>query len=447
MLPIMYLIMVTLPPLPSPLRRHKLRNLPRMVLPPTFPCRPVTQRHRPRVTQLTFISRFRPAYPAPSPRPPLRTSLHIPNERRLVQVKRVAQPRPSRLIHHRHHSVRRHQLRLVHLFRVVRQPRHRHRSRPDSHPRRRERCVQRARAPVWRHHMPRRAPIEREQRRVQVGAPVAEDAPGLARRSDLIEVVRVDKGCFLVATGVGHDRTRLIGHERRAIEGDGNVGCDRDFLPNAVGRDDRDHVRGSMPLHAALPLRASVHGRVLRLGADSGGVHEEFCALQGHTASGLGEPLVPAYAEANCGEASLEDTEACVARGEVVLLLVTRAIRDVGLAVDTKLGTVGVNDDDGVEVGVVCALIKADGQDDVEFTGEGLEAKNVGFIILHGNSEAHAIHLVNREVEGSEEFLKENDICTLTSGISDERFCSTAVLVYIGRRGKLDSCDGDNSLR
>src|SRR5688572_22126198 len=171
------------------------------------------------------------------------------------------------------------------------------------------------------------AGIQLQERPIEIGPPVAEHAPGMAVAANLVEVEGGRDDLLAVVVGLGNDRAGVVGDEGMSIEGDLELFAL--FGPDAIRGDERHHVRRRVALHRALPVPARVERRVLRLRADRGREQENLGALQRHRARGLGEPLVPAHRDARRAEARRPDLEARVARREVELLVVARALGDV----------------------------------------------------------------------------------------------------------------------
>lgn len=82
---------------------------------------------------------------------------------------------------------------------------------------------------------------------------------------------------------------------------------------------------------------------------------------EGHDASSLGEPLVPADGHSQLAVLGVPHLEATVAGVEVELLLVAGTIGNVGLSVHAKDLTIGIDDGNGVVVGLVVLLEEGDG--------------------------------------------------------------------------------------
>src|SRR5688572_22958592 len=183
--------------------------------------------------------------------------------------------------------------------------------------------------------------VQLHERRVQVGPAVAEDAPGMPVLPDLFEVEGRRDDLLAVVVGLGDDRAGVVGDEGMPVEGDLELLAL--LRADAVRGDERHDIRRGVALHRALPVVARIQRRVLRLGPDRGREEEDLRALQGHRARGLREPLVPAHRDAGRAEPSRPHLEPRVAGGEIELLVVTRALGDVGLAVDAHDRTVGVH--------------------------------------------------------------------------------------------------------
>ena len=83
-------------------------------------------------------------------------------------------------------------------------------------------------------------------------------------------------------------------------------------------------------------------------------------------------PLVPTDGHPDAAKARVKDLETRISRVEVELLLVTRAVGDVGLPVDAEVGPIGVHDCNGVEVRIVGTLKKRDWVD--------MEKEGVGWV-------------------------------------------------------------------
>ena len=103
-----------------------------------------------------------------------------------------------------------------------------------------------------------------------------------------------------------------------------------------------------MPLLHTLPVITRTDAGVVRLAADRGRIEQHLSSHQRHAAGAFREPLIPTNTHANFRVAGLPDLEAGVARIEIVLFMVARAIRNMALAVDTQVTAVGINNGDAV---------------------------------------------------------------------------------------------------
>ena len=135
-----------------------------------------------------------------------------------------------------------------------------------------------------------------------------------------------------------------------------------------------------MPLHGPLPLQVRVEARVVRLRADGRRIEQHLGAGERHGARALGEPLVPADADADGAGLGLPRLEAGVAGAEVVLLLIAGAVGDVALAVDAQDLAVRIGNGDAVVIARAVLLEERDGDDDLELAGELLQRQNAGML-------------------------------------------------------------------
>src|SRR3546814_18244499 len=87
-----------------------------------------------------------------------------------------------------------------------------------------------------------------------------------------------------------------------------------------------------MAVHRAGPEAAGVEVRIVRPGADGGGVEQDFRAHQHHRAGGFGIPLVPADADAGRAVAGLPYLEAGIAGAGNEFLQIARPVGDLALA-------------------------------------------------------------------------------------------------------------------
>src|SRR3546814_5896900 len=108
-----------------------------------------------------------------------------------------------------------------------------------------------------------------------------------------------DEDACLVSAEFCEHVAAFVADEAVAVEALAALSAD------AVGGDDGDYVGNGMADHRAAPEAAGVEVRIVRLGADGGGVEQDFRAHQHHRAGGFGIPLVPADADADRAVAGL----------------------------------------------------------------------------------------------------------------------------------------------
>ncbi|MCY1431409.1 hypothetical protein D9M71_473760 [compost metagenome] len=198
-----------------------------------------------------------------------------------------------------------------------------------------------------------------------------------------------------------------------------------------------------MALLHALPVVARGDGRVMRLAADGGRVEEDFRAHQRHAARRFREPLVPADGHSDLRVAGLPYLETGVARVEVVLLVVARAVRDVALAVDAEQAAVGIDDRDAIEAGAAGALEEADRQHHLQLGGDLPEVRD-GFVLFHAGGQLGVVGVrLLAEVGGLEQFLDQDDLRTLCGRLAHQLLGVGDVGGAIPGTGHLGGCDGD----
>jgi hypothetical protein len=194
---------------------------------------------------------------------------------------------------------------------------------------------------------------------VELGAPIAEDAPRAPIRIDRIEVERRGQHRFLAAAGFGHLRAGVIRDERRPIERHARA-ASPGFGADAIRRDERHHVRRGMTLHRALPVIARVDLGRERLGADRRREEQHVGAHQRQRARRFREPLVPTDADADATVLRRPHLEAGIARREEVLLRVAGAIGNVRFAIRAEHAAIGIEHRDRVEKRLARALEDGD---------------------------------------------------------------------------------------
>ena len=200
-----------------------------------------------------------------------------------------------------------------------------------------------------------------------------------------------------------------------------------------------------MALLHALPVLARVDQRVVRLGADGGGVEEDFRTQQRHAACAFGEPLVPADAHADFRVAGLPDPEAGVAGIEVVLLVVTGAVGNMALAIDAQIAAVGVDDRNAVEARAAAVFEEADRQHHLQLGGKLLEMRDRRVLVgRRGEQQIVGVGFL-AEVRGFEQFLDQDDLRALRSRLAHQVFGLGDIRRAIPGTGHLGGGDGDET--
>ena len=255
---------------------------------------------------------------------------------------------------------------------------------------------------------------------VEVGTPVAEETPRVAVAPTGVEVERRHQHRLVVAARLGHLGAGGVGDERRPVERD--LGRLAGLVPDPVGRHQGREVGPGVSLHHPLPVAAGVPVGIRGLAADGGRVEQHVGAEQGHAAGGLREPLVPADADADGAVPRLPHPEPGVARVEVVLLGVARAVGDVALAVRAERRAVGVDDHDRVVGGPVGPLVHAERQDHFQLGGQLAEVVDGRVAVERaGPVEVLGEHVL-AEVRPFEQLRKEHDLGALRGRVADEPF-------------------------
>src|SRR3989344_4467613 len=122
------------------------------------------------------------------------------------------------------------------------------------------------------------------------------------------------------------------------------------FRSHAVHRSHRDGVCDRMaalhsfPCCLPIPFLRILIGKV----SDGGGVHNDLRTFERRDPRCLGEPLVVADERGNAAERSFENSDACIPRSKVLLLMVTGIFGNMRLAVGSKEGAVGAKHSGGV---------------------------------------------------------------------------------------------------
>ena len=237
----------------------------------------------------------------------------------------------------------------------------------------------------------------------------------------------------------------MIGDEGVAVEALAGLG--QGLVADAVRGDDRHGVGHGVALHRPLPRGGGVQGRVMRLRADGGRVHQDVGALQGHGAGGLGIPLVPADADADPAEAGAPDLEAGVAGTEIVLLLIAGAVRDVALAIDAQGLAVGVQHDHGVEVVRAFLLEDRDGDDHAQFLRHRLQLDHGRMLAPRIGRGEPVLLLRHAEIGPLEQLRRQDDLRALGRGLTDQADGLVDIGLHVLAIGGLEGGDGDGSRR
>ncbi len=198
-----------------------------------------------------------------------------------------------------------------------------------------------------------------------------------------------------------------------------------------------------MAAHHGLPVVLAVDLGRVDLAADRGRVEEQLGALEHHRARGLGEPLVPADADADARVARVERLEPRVARAEVELLFVGGKIGDVALAVVADDAAVGVDDRDRVVVRVTRALEERHGQHELALPGDLLHALDGRLLVDRMREVEVLVLLVDAEVGRFEELLQQDDLRARVRGLVDERFGARDVGIDVPAARHLGAGDRD----
>src|SRR5882757_2350423 len=124
------------------------------------------------------------------------------------------------------------------------------------------------------------AAIERQDRIIKIGPPVAEYSPRLPVASHRIQVEFRGEHRLTGPVGLRYFLAGWRRDERGAVE------RHRVLLtllrPDAVGRDQGHDVRGGVTLHGALPVCARIQTRILRLGTDGRRVQQYISPHERH---------------------------------------------------------------------------------------------------------------------------------------------------------------------
>ena len=212
---------------------------------------------------------------------------------------------------------------------------------------------------------------------------------------------------------------------------------------DAVCGDDGDGIGNGVALHRPLPLQMRVEGRVLRLGADRGGIEQDFRTLQHHAARGFGIPLVPANADADSAVLGAPHLEAGIAGPEIIFLQIARPVGDMALAIDAKDRAVCVGNRHAVVMTRAVLFEEGDGDDDAKLLGELGESKH-GRVLTQriGGGEPFRV-LMRGEIDALEQLGWQDDLRALTRGLAHQAFDLGDVLLHVMAERGLDRGDGN----
>ena len=132
-----------------------------------------------------------------------------------------------------------------------------------------------------------------------------------------------------------------------------------------------------MSLHDAPPVPAAVYIQD-RLTSDRGRIEQDLSSLNSHTSCCFRKPLVPADADADGSKTCFKDFESRISRSEIEFFLIKMIVRDMGLAVNAKNGSVCINHGNGIKQALNISFIKADRNHDSKFSGNGLKTPDGG---------------------------------------------------------------------
>ena len=216
-------------------------------------------------------------------------------------------------------------------------------------------------------------------------------------------------------------------HKRCAPEGEFTFGTD------TVGRKHEGAVRNGMATHYRHPavLLARVNFGWFRLHpANGGGVDQNVCALQAHNAGGFREPLVPANQHAQRTGRGLDGFKTGIARNKVVLLVESRVIRNVTLAVKTGNASVAFKHKGTVMVNAAGPLFKEREHDNgIDFFGNALPLLDNGAILFDGHVKEVGIFF-ERKIRRMEHFGENDQVDSLA--LKCQRLFNIPLIIAFG---------------
>mmetsp|Transcript_8834 Transcript_8834/g.25206 ORF Transcript_8834/g.25206 Transcript_8834/m.25206 type:complete len:254 (-) Transcript_8834:141-902(-) len=177
-----------------------------------------------------------------------------------------------------------------------------------------------------------------------------------------------------------------------------------------IGGDHGHDVGGRVALHHVLPVAEGMQLWAVGLASDCRWIQEQLCTLQRHRSGTLREPLVPADSDPNGSELCVEDLEARVPGGKVVLLFVPGPHRDVRLPVDAQPFPVRIDHANRVEEAVALPLEKRDDEDDLRLSRQlGHPVEDLAVLVSLGLRKVLLTQLL-REVPEEAELRKQHDV-------------------------------------
>src|ERR1700681_4377768 len=193
-----------------------------------------------------------------------------------------------------------------------------------------------------------------------------------------------------------------------------------------------------MALLRALPVQSRIHRRRRRrLAADRGRIQQQLRAHQRHDARALGKTLIPADGGTDAPIAGIEYPKAGITGGEIELLLVARAVRDMRLAVDAEPPAIGIEHRQRIEIDIARALKEADRQYHLELRRQGAEAPQQGAVVgTLGELQVPCI-LFDAEIRGGEQLLQQDDLGAAGMSIAHQPLSAIEVRGQLPAAGEL----------
>src|ERR1019366_10351434 len=262
------------------------------------------------------------------------------------------------------------------------------------------------------------ASIERQQRVVQIGAPIAEHAPRLPVPPHLVQVERGGENRLAAAISLGELLAHRGGNERRAVERHRVFFAL--FRADAVRCHQRHDVGRSVALHGALPMRAGIQIRILRLRSDGGRIQQYFRAHQRHAARRFRKPLIPTDRHTELRELRVEDFETGVAGREVIFFVISRPFGYVRLAIAAEYGAVRIDHHQRIIEDVIGMFEHADRQHHPEFARQ-LAKMFHGRVTVQGLGEFEMMRrVILAKIRGLEQLLNQDHVRAARRSLADQ---------------------------